>query len=127
MNKRETTLSKNWLDMLRVQLRESGKRILLTKIHGHAEQDKMVDHIGCFGGTFIAIEFKVDDEDLTDYQYDYLLSVSRNEGLGMVIRFVGNKVYVTYYTHMMEKSIEYEITFPPLSILIEGLEALAPF
>lgn len=121
MNKRETVLSKRYIDKLRTQLASHHDHILLSKIHGNEFQERMVDYIGCYKGRFIAIEFKVDDGEVTDSQADYLIRASRNQGLGMVIRFIGQKITVLYYTHEMSMSKEFPADCLPFEILKAGL------
>ena len=111
MRKMETVFSNRWILNLRKEFSARGNRIRINKIHGEAYQKVgMSDYNGLINintvpearGRFIAIEFKVDGEEVKKGQLDYLVETVELGGLGIIIRFTDGPSIMTEYNTILD-------------------------
>jgi penicillin-binding protein-related factor A (putative recombinase) len=105
MEKLETKLSKKWIDELKKEVSEKGEHIKCIKIHGNPMQERGIsDYLICYKGKFIAIEFKTENRNLTDYQLEFGTRIKDVEGIFIIITFLDNTFNafdVDYLNHEM--------------------------
>ena len=89
MPKSETTQSNRFLSNLTRSVRLHNERIKTIKIHGGPYQETGIsDHIWCYEGRFVAIEFKVWPHKPEGRQLDFLVDIIAVGGYGGIITFI---------------------------------------
>lgn len=89
MQKLETTLSNRFLSNLIRSVRLHNERIKTIKIHGGPYQERNIsDHLWCYEGMFVGIEFKVWPKEATGGQKDFLVDIIAVGGYGGIITFI---------------------------------------
>ena len=89
MPKLETTLSNKFLSNLTKSIKRHNERIKTMKIHGGPYQETgIADHIWCYEGKFVAVEFKVWPNEATGKQKDFLVDIIMVRGYGAIITFI---------------------------------------